>query len=202
MLVAVQVWALCAAMSASAPDSVEALERLAPQAGWARTPLQGLDAQLVVLPTKVPNRFVIKRGRVAEATLEAAAPLFAPLDALSAERLVAALDGAELVQPEALSRLRAAGFSVADTKLAVPRGPFLFNRLELRSAQSEPSVVTVRLALDEQGRVERYQQVVARLPPPVGAGAPVESAVAPAARGAQVDRSDEIARFVSAARGR
>lgn len=188
-------------MSGAVPETVEALERLAPQARWVREPLAGLDAELVVLPTKLPNRFVVTRGRAAPATLEAAAPLLAPLDASRASRLVAALEAGELVSKEALARLRAAGFAVLDAKLAAARGAFVFDRLELRSAQSEPCVVAVRLALDEQGRVERQEQVQAQLPP-VAAGEPVESAVAPAARSVHVDRSEEIARFVAAVRGR
>lgn len=188
-------------MSAAAPDSVLALERLAPQDRWVRQPMPGLDAELVVLPTKLPNRFVVTHAKVAPATLEAAAPLFAPLDAQRTAKLVAALETAELVEPEALVRLRGAGFSMAEATPVTTRGAFAFDRLELRSAQSEPCVVAVRLALDEQGRVERHESVLAQLPPPVGAAAVIESAVAPAARAVQVDRSVAIARFVDAARG-
>lgn len=138
-------------MSAAAPDSIAALELLAPQARWTREPLPELGAELVVLPTKLPNRFVVVKGRVAEATLEAAAPLWAPLDAARATQLVQAIARAELVDVEAPARLRAAAFSTLEVKHAALRGPFVFERLELRSAQSEPVVVSVRLALNVTG---------------------------------------------------
>lgn len=187
-------------MSAAAPDTIEALERLAPAARWTREPLPGLDAELVVLPTKAPNRFVVVRGRVAAATLEDAAPLFAPLDAARARLVVAALERAEVVAPEALARLRAAGFAVTGSAPAAPRAPFVVERLELRSPQSEPCVVAVALALDERGHVERREVELARLP--ALAGAAPEDNGPPVARSAHVDRSAELARFVSAARAR
>lgn len=192
--------ALCASMSAAAPDSVEALERLAPQARWTREALPELGGELVVLPTKLPNRFVVVKGRVAEATLEAAAPLWAPLNAARATQLVQAIERAELVGAEAPARLRAAGFEVADVKHPAARGPFVFQRLELRSAQSEPCVVSVLLALDEGGRVERSEVVVAQLPAVEGVG-PADNAPAPVRRRGPADRSAELARFVGAARG-
>jgi hypothetical protein len=190
--------ALCAAMSAAAPDSVAALERLAPQARWTREPLPGLDAEVVVLPTKAPNQFVIARERVAVATLEDAAPLFAPLDAARAQQVVAALERAELVPVEALARLRAAGFVVTGGAPAAPPGPFVVERLELRSPQSEPCVAAVALSLDERGHVERREAVLACLP---AAPAPADNAP-PLPRAAHVDRSAELKRFVGAARGR
>lgn len=187
-------------MSAAAPDSVAALERLAPQARWTREPLPELGAEVVVLPTKLPNRFVVVKGRVAEATLEAAAPLWAPLNAARATQLVQALERAELLDAESPARLRAAAFTTLEVKHPVMRGPFVFERLELRSAQSEPVVVSVRLALDEGGHVERSEGIVAQLPVATGA-APADNAPAPTARRAPVDRSAELARFVGAARG-
>ena len=187
-------------MSAAAPDSIAALELLAPQARWTREPLPELGAELVVLPTKLPNRFVVVKGRVAEATLEAAAPLWAPLDAARATQLVQSIARAELVDVEAPARLRAAAFSTLEVKHAALRGPFVFERLELRSAQSEPVVVSVRLALDEAGHVERSEGIVALLPVATGA-APADNAPAPVTRRAPVDRSAELARFVRAARG-
>jgi len=193
-------FALCAAMSAAAPDSIAALELLAPQTRWTREPLPELGAELVVLPTKLPNRFVVVKGRVAEATLEAAAPLFAPLNAARATQLVQAIARAELVDVEAPARLRAAAFSTLEVKHAALRGPFVFERLELRSAQSEPVVVSVRLALDEGGHVERSEGIVAQLPVATDA-APTDNAPTPTARRAPVDRSAELARFVGAARG-
>lgn len=187
------------ALTAAAPQTVAALEQLAPSTSWVRRPLQGLDAELLVLPTKLPNRFVLRHGRVAEATLESAAPLFAPLDAAQAARLADALEPGEVVSEGAPERLRAAGFAVTSAAPASPLGSIQLSRLVLRGAQSVPQLVAVRLGFGEDGRVDRREALLAELFP--ATAAPGDNALPPRTRGPAADRSHDLARFVAAVRG-
>ncbi len=173
------------------------VERLAPPSTWATTTLPSLNAQLVVLPTKAPNRFVVKQDGAAVATVEGAAPLFAPLDNASAAAVVDALAGGVVVDVGAIDRVKAAGFAVSrPLPPEPPRYPFSFARLELRHPDSAPALVHVLLDLDAAGHVDRSEHVVARVAVDVAASnAPLSTAPAP-------DHSTAIARFVAAARAR
>lgn len=173
------------------------LERRAPASTWTATALPALQATLVTLPTKAPNRFVVTGDRAAVATVEGAAPLFAPLDAARAGAVVDALEDGVVVDVAAVDRVAAAGFAVARPRPpAPPRRAFSFTRLTLRHADSAPELVHVVLDLDAEGAVDRSEHVVARVAIDVG------SSNAPRSHAPAADHSREIARFVAAARPR
>lgn len=187
-------------VSTPSPTTVAELEQRAPSSTWTRQALAGLDAELVVLRTKEPSRFVVRGERVAVATLEAAAPLFAPLDRTRAQRLVDALRSGEVVDGEAPARLEHARFPVrppapATTSTASTTAAFSFTSFELRAAQSAPALVFVTLTVTPAGVVTRAEHVVAAIVvEEVAAGGLPGRARAP-------DRSADIARFVAACRG-
>jgi hypothetical protein len=172
------------------------LERLAPSSSWRSERMAaGLDAHLVTLPQK-GDRFVVKGDWAAVASVEGAAPLFAPLTQRKASLVVEALAGGVVVDDSAVERVAAAGFVVsAPPPEEPPRYPFSFVRLELRHADSAPALVHVVLDLDEQGHVDRREHVVARVDIDVDAS----NAALPSTKPPAQDHAAAIARFVSAA---
>jgi hypothetical protein len=188
---------VAAMVAAQLPQTVVELARVAPEATWRRERMVGLDAEIVSLPTKEPHRFVVRGGRVAVATVEAAAPLFAPLDVSRAAALVAALRIGEAVDGAAPERLARAGVVVRRPPPPAPVGEgFVFSDFELRSASSQPQLVFVRLIVLASGRVIRTEHRVAEV---VVDEAPLAASLPGQVR--HVDRAAEIERFVRACRG-
>jgi len=188
---------VAAMVAAQPPQNVTELARIAPSTTWKRLGIVGLDAELVSLPTKEPHRFVVRGERVAVATVEAAAPLFAPLDASRAAALVAALREGEDVDGAAPERLARAGIAVRRPPPAAPMGEgFAFSSFELRSASSRPQLVFVMLVVRASGEVTRTEHRVAEV---TGDDAPLAASLPGQLR--HVDRSAEMERFVRACRG-